>query len=185
MAHKLRPPAWWIWITAGTAVLVLVSCGIILWSFITPIPYILYFAIAAWTLVAFGATWFAFALVGWLKYRAIGWSAVAPFFVVLTLGLILTSTPSKLAFAMSRDTLTATATECPRTSTDRRIGWYTIKYIQPVEHGCLFVMDGGMGDWVGLAYFPDAVPTLTDPRKPGDIRYEKFDGMWFLFTQRL
>ncbi|MGV8873379.1 MAG: hypothetical protein ACOH2Q_12700 [Rhodococcus sp. (in: high G+C Gram-positive bacteria)] len=184
MAARARPPSWWIRSTAITAVLVLLVCGVILWTFLPPVVFFPLFALASWALLVLGAVWLVFTLIGWFKYRALRWSAVAPILVVLTAGLAFLSVPSRLAFAVSEGSLTAAAVECPKTFDDRRIGVYSVRYIQPVTNGCLFFIEGGLFDSIGLGYFPDVAPPLEEPRREGDIGYQEFDGDWYLFVQR-
>lgn len=58
--------------------------------------------------------------------------------------------PSKLAFSVSEKSSTATAVDCPKAAYDRRIGLYTVSRTQPVDDGCLFFMEGGLIDSIGL-----------------------------------
>lgn len=184
MADRRHPAPWWVWSTAITALLVFLVCGVILWTFLPPVVIFPFFAMAAWILLFLGAIWLALALVGWFGYRALRWSGVAPIFVVLTVGLVFLSVPSKFAFAVSEDALTATAVDCPKTFEGSRIGLYSVQYVQPVDNGCLFFIEGGLIDSIGLGYFPDVAPPLGKPRHDGDIGYQEFDGDWYLFVQR-
>ncbi|MBY4126955.1 hypothetical protein HQO83_00960 [Rhodococcus fascians] len=184
MAARTRPSSWWIWSTAITAVLVFLVCGVILWTFLPPVVFFPFFVFAGWVLLVLGAVWLTFASIGWFKYRALRWSAVAPILVALTAGLVVLSVPSKLAFAVSEGSLTHAASECPKSFEDRRIGVYNVRRVQPVTNGCLFFIEGGLFDSIGLGYFPDVAPSLREPRREGDIGYQKFEGDWYMFVQR-
>ena len=178
------PPPWWIWATRSTTVLVALVCGLVLWSFLPPVVYFVYFALAGWALMFLGALWLLFALIGWFKYRAARWTAVAPALVVVTAVLVVLSVPSKTAFAVSESSLTAAATDCESTPDDSWIGVYKVRRTQSTDSGCLFFLEGGLFDSIGLAYMPDGPPNLGEPTRDGDIGYEEFDGDWYQFIQR-
>jgi hypothetical protein len=184
MADRRPPAQWWIWSTATTAVFVLPVCGVVLWAFLPPVVFFPFLALAAWALLVLGAVWLILALIGWFRYRALRWSVVAPVLVVLTVGLVLLSVPPKFAFAVSEDALADVAVDCPKSWEGRRIGLYNVQYVRPVDNGCLFFIEGGLIDSIGLGYFPDVAPTLGEPRRDGDIGYHEFDGDWYLFVQR-
>ncbi|MDV8025237.1 hypothetical protein [Rhodococcus sp. IEGM 1330] len=184
MADRRHPAQWWIWLTAPTAVFVFFVCGVVLWAFLPPVVFFPFLALAAWALLVLGAVWLILALVGWFRYRALRWSVVAPVLVVLTVGLVLLSVPPKFAFAVSEDALTDVAVDCPKTWEDKRIGLYSVQYVRPVDNGCLFFIEGGLIDSIGLGYFPDVAPPLGEPEHDRDIGYQEFDGDWYLFVQR-
>lgn len=52
---KPAPSAWWTCITGVTAFLVAVACGIVLWSFVPPVVFFVYFVLAGWALLILGA----------------------------------------------------------------------------------------------------------------------------------
>ncbi|NGP09345.1 hypothetical protein G6038_28525 [Rhodococcus sp. 14C212] len=167
-----------------TAVLVALVCGVILGAFMPPVVFFPYVALASSVLVVLGAVWVGLGLIGWFRYRALRASAVAPVLVVLTVVLVALSVPSRVAFAVSRNALAAEARRCPQSWTDQRIGVYRIWQIRPVEGGCLFFIEGGLIDSIGLAYLPDGAPHLGDPRRDGEIGYRPYSGPWYRFVQR-
>ncbi len=87
---------------------------------------------------------------------------------------------------MSKNRLTAVARECPKTFDDRRIGGvYRVWQIRPVDGGCLFYIEGGLIDSIGLAHLPNGAPYLGEPpRHDGDIGYREYHGDWYRFVQR-
>ncbi len=177
-----RPARWWTWLTAITALLVTLVCGVILYSFIPPTVSFPIFALAAWVLLILGAFWLTFALIGWFKYRAFRWTLVAPVLVLVTIGLVALSVPSTFAFTVSKRALSTAADQCGETFEDQTIGLYRVWMTERVDGGCLFYMDGGLIDPVGLAHMPDGVPYLGDPRHEGDIGYQEFNGDWYRFV---
>jgi hypothetical protein len=184
MTDRANPAAWWTALTGFTALIVAIVCGVILWTFMPPVVAFPLFALAAWTLVVTGPIWLLLSLIGWFKYRALRWSAIAPGVVLVTLMLVALSAPSLVAFAISKDSLAAAARECPKSLTDRRIGAYKVWQIQPVDNGCLFFIEGGLIDSIGLAYLPNGAPYIGDPRRDGDIGYQEYHGDWYQFVQR-
>ena len=184
MSGRAHPATWWTVLSALTAVLVAVVCGVILWAFMPPVVFFPYFALASSVLVILGVVWAGLGLVGWFRYRAVRASAVAPVLVVLTVAAVALSVPSQVAFAVSKNALADAAQQCPQSWTDQRIGVYRIWQIRPVEDGCLFFIEGGLIDSIGLAYLPDGAPYLGDPRRDGEIGYRPYSGPWYRFVQR-
>lgn len=184
MSSKAHPATWWTALSALTAVFVVLVCGVILWAFMPPVVFFPYFALAASVLVILGAVWVGLGLVGWFRYRAVRASAVAPVLVMLTVVLVAMAVPSRVAFAVSKNALADAAHQCPQSWTDQRIGVYRIWQIRPVEGGCLFFIEGGLIDSIGLAYLPDGAPYLGDPRRDDDIGYRPYSGPWYRFVQR-
>lgn len=183
MTDRARPQ-WWLWLTGITAVLVALACGVVLWSFMPPVVDFVYFALAGWALLILGAVWLVATLIGWFKYRAWRWSAAAPVIVVATLGLVMLSVPSRVAFALSEGALTEAAAECQEATENRTIGVYRIESVRKMDGGCVFFIEGGLIDGIGLAYLPNGAPYLGDPRFDGDFGYKEYEGDWYRFVQR-
>jgi len=122
--------------------------------------------------------------VGWFKFRALRVTAIAPVLVFATAVSVLLSVPSTVAFAVSKGALAAAAAECAQSWDARRIGVYQVRRIQPVDDGCLFYIEGGLIDPIGLAYLPEGAPYLGKPRHDGDIGYKEYNGAWYRFVQR-
>lgn len=95
---------------------------------------------------------------------------VAPALVLVTCALVALSVPSRVAFTASKDSLAAEAQECSTSSTERRIGAYQVGRI------CLFFIEGGLINSIGLANLPAGTPYLGDPRRDGDIGYQELHG---------
>lgn len=184
MTVDAQPARWWTIASAVTAVLVGLVCCVIVWTFMPPVVYFPWFALASWVLLILGAVWLVIGLVGWFKFRARRATVVAPALVFATAVLVLLSVPSKVAFAVSKGSLAAESVECVQSGDDRRIGVYQVLRIQPVDGGCLFYIEGGLIDSIGLAYLPEGAPYLGAPRRDGDIGYEKYSGAWYRFVQR-
>ena len=184
MTDTARPAPWWTALTGVTAVLVTLTCGVILWSFIPPVVYFPIFALASAMLLGLGGIWLILGLIGWVKHRSWRPSALAPAAVLLTVASVMLSVPSQVAFTMSKKSLADAARECSESFADRRIGAYQVRRIQPVDNGCLFFIEGGLIDSIGLAYLPDGAPYLGEPRHDGDIGYEEYAGDWYRFVQR-
>lgn len=130
-----------------------------------------------------GGVWIVFTAIGWVKYRALRWSAVAPVLVVVTAALVMFSIPPTFAFAVSERSLSTAANHCTQSFADTTRGVYRVYQVQPVDGGCLFFIEGGLFQSIGLAYFPDRAPDLHEPRREGDIGYEEFDGDSYQFEQ--
>lgn len=182
MSEEVGPEAWWTVLVGITALLVAGACGVALWSAV-PLASYVYFALAMAVLAALGAVWLILSLIGWFKFRALRWSLIAPALVLLTCALVALSVPSRIAFMASKDSLAAEAQECSTSATDRRIGVYQVRRIESVEHGCLFFIEGGLINSIGLAYLPGGAPYLGVPRHDGDIGYQELDGDWYTFVQ--
>ena len=179
-----RPARWWTVLSGVTAVLVGLVCGVIVWTFVPPVVFFPWFALASWVLLILGAVWLVVGLVGWFKFRALRATAIAPALVLATAVLVVLSVPSTVAFAVSKRSLVAASTQCVQSMEDRRIGVYQVRRIQPVDGGCLFYIEGGLIDPIGLAYLPDGAPYLGKPRHDGDIGYEQYSGDWYRFVER-
>lgn len=178
-----RPASWWVWLSVITAVLVAATCGVVLWSFLPPVVYFPFFALAAWAMVILGAMWLVLTTIGWFKYRALRWSAAAPGVVVLTAALVVFSVPPTVAFAVSERSLDNAADHCTQSFESTTLGVYRVYMIQPVDGGCLFYIEGGLIQSIGFARFPDEAPDPRKARQDGEIEYETFDGDWYQFKQ--
>ncbi|MCJ0905942.1 hypothetical protein [Rhodococcus sp. ARC_M6] len=183
MTDDKRPASWWTALTWFTVLLVALACGVIVWSFMPPVVFFPIFALAASTLAIVGVAWLVLSLVGWIKYRALRLSTAAPVLVLITLALVMLSVPSRVAFAVSKDSLAAMAVDCQKSLDAQRIGVYRVVQIWPDNNGCRFQIEGGLLNSIGLAYLPDGAPYLGEPRREGDTGYEKFDGDWYLFVR--
>lgn len=164
--------------------LVVVACAVIISTFTPPVVLFPVYALASAVLLFLGALWLVLALIGWFKYHSLRWTAVAPAIVIATAALILLSVPSKGAFAVSKGALETVAQECTKSTDSRRIGVYAVRSVRPIDSGCLLFIVGGLIDSIGLAYLPDGAPYLGEPRRDGDIGYERYDGDWYRFVQR-
>ncbi|MFE4500035.1 hypothetical protein ACFRFQ_09220 [Rhodococcus sp. NPDC056743] len=182
MREDAGPADWWTVLVGITALLVAGACGVVLWSVVPLVSYA-YYALAIVVLAVLGAVWLILSVIGWFKFRAMRWSLIAPGLVLVTGALVMLSVPSRVAFMASQSSLVAEAQECSTSSTDRRIGAYQVRRIEPVGDGCLFYLEGGLINSIGLAYLPDGAPYLGDPRHDGDIGYQAFDGDWYTFVQ--
>ncbi|UJC81462.1 hypothetical protein D4768_00355 [Rhodococcus erythropolis] len=166
-----------------TAVLVALTCGVIVWSFMPPVVYFPFFALAASVLLGLGGVWLILSLIGWMKYKTLRLSTIAPVIVLVTGALVTLSVPSHVAFALSKDSLEAVAADCQKSLENRTIGVYRVLQVWPVGNGCRFHIEGGLIDSIGLAYLPDGAPYLGKPRRDGEIGYQEFDGDWYSFVQ--
>lgn len=174
---------WWNWASAVTTVLVALGCGLVLWAFTPPSPNGLFLGLAVVPLVVFAVLWSAFALIGWSKYRARGWSVVAPVLVLLTVGAVALSLPRTVAFAVSEDALTETVSQCRSASGGQRIGVYTVVAVRPLGTGCLVFVDSGLGDSIGFGYLPDGPPAPGRPQYDEAIDFFDWSGDWYRFEQ--
>jgi hypothetical protein len=184
MAVAAGPARWWTVLSVVTAILVGLVCCVIVWAFLPPVVFFPWFALAAWVLLILGAVWLVLGVVGWFKFRALRVTTIAPVVVLATAGLVMLSVPSTVAFAVSKGSLAAAAVPCVQSWDDRRIGMYQVRRIQPVDGGCLFYIEGGLIDSIGLAYLPEGAPYLGKPRHDGDIGYTPYRGDWYRFVQR-
>nr|WP_296769621.1 hypothetical protein [Rhodococcus sp. (in: high G+C Gram-positive bacteria)] len=184
MTDKTDASTWWKWSTGITAALVATACGVILWSFSPPVVFFPIYALAQAVLLFLGAVWLVFAMIGWFRYRGLRWTAIAPALVILTAALVLFSVPSRTAFLVSKSSLETVAADCADSQQDRRIGAYSVLQIRRMDKGCLFFIQGGLIDSIGLAYLPDSDPRIGKPRHDGDFGFEEFSGDWYRFVQR-
>lgn len=79
--------------------------------------------------------------------------------------------------------LSTAADHCVQSFEGTTLGVYRVYRTQPVEGGCLFFIEGGLLNSIGLAHFPDGAPYIGEPQHEGDIGYEEFDGDWYQFEQ--
>src|SRR3989304_5560219 len=93
------PASWWKVTAIVTAVLVTLTCGVIVWSFMPPVVYFPFFALAASVLLGLGGVWLILSLIGWMKYKTLRLSTIAPVIVLVTGALVTLSVPSHVAFA--------------------------------------------------------------------------------------
>ncbi|MET0317019.1 MAG: hypothetical protein ABW188_09390 [Rhodococcus fascians] len=127
MTDRPRGAPWWVGLTIVVAVLAALVCLLVLWAYVPPERNYLYFAIAQDAALAVAAMWLLLGLIGWVKYRRLRLTAIAPVFALVTAVLVALSLPSSFAFAVSEGALTATAEECPDVDTaERRVGLYRV-----------------------------------------------------------
>lgn len=181
----IRPSAWWVTLSAMTAALVALVCSIFLWAFVPPVMNQTYFFLAMWAATAVCLPWAILGIVGWMKYRTVRWTAVAPIMAVLTAGCIALSIPSNVAFAVSKSAITDAAERCPNVDEqEQRFGLYRVWHTVAVEGGCLLYIRGGGDDFgIGLAYLPDGPPQGTDFGHRRTIEYTERDGDWYEFAE--
>ncbi|MBS9372299.1 hypothetical protein [Rhodococcus sp. B50] len=184
MTFAVRPARWWTVLSGVTTVLVALVCCVIVWTFVPPVVLFPWFALASTVLLISGAVWLVLGLVGWFRFHTLRLTTIAPVMVLATTGLVMLSVPSTVAFAVSKGSLTAASAQCAQSWDDRWFGVYRVWRIQPVDGGCLFYIEGGLIDSIGLAYLPEGAPYLGKPRHDGDIGYEPYSGDWYRFVQR-
>lgn len=184
MAHVARPTRWWTALSVVTAFLVGLTCCVIVLTFVPPVVIFPWFALASTILLILGAVWLVLGLVGWFSFRALRTTTIAPALVLTTAVLVMLSVPSTVAFAVSKGSLAAASGQCEQSFDDRWMGMYRVWRVQPVDGGCLFYIEGGLIDSIGLAYLPDGAPYLGVPRHDGDIGYTQYSGDWYRFVER-
>jgi len=167
-----------------TVVLVGIVCCVIVWTFVPPVVVFPWFALASALLLGLGVVWSVLGLIGWFGFRSLRITTIAPAVVLVTAALVMLSVPSTVAFAVSKPSLVAASAQCVQSWNDHWIGVYRVWRVQPVDGGCLFYIEGGLIDSIGLAYLPDGAPHLGKPRRDGDIGYEHYNGDWYRFVQR-
>lgn len=91
--------------------------------------------------------------------------------------------PFEVGFRLSKPDLEATAADCIERQI-LRIGVYHVWRIEVVDAGCMFYTNGGLVDSVGIAYMPDGVPYLGQPRTDGDVGYFPIEGDWYRFLKQ-
>lgn len=180
-SQRSSAPRWWRLSTGpGLGLLVACACGVILWASLAPITEYAPALIAAWVLTVLGAVWLALATFGWLRFRTVRLSLVAPALVIATVALVATSAPFWLGFNLSRDELTHFMSPCPASGGDRHVGVYRVGGVAAVgATGCRITTQGGLLRRVGLAYLPDGVPPDSVRPDSGGIYFEHLTGDWF------
>lgn len=68
-----------------------VTCAVVLWAAMAPVTNLIYAAFAFWAFVVIGIAWLVFTVVGWLRYRTVRRSLIAPVLVVTTAALVVFS----------------------------------------------------------------------------------------------
>lgn len=183
-SERTTPATWWSWLTGGITVLAAAACGVVLWTFVPPTVFFPIFVLAAWVLFGLGIAWLVVALIGWFRFRAVRGSLAAPAVVVLTVGLVVFSVPSRVAFAVSENALTDLAATCEASFENRSVMVYRVQRTEPIGDGCLVYVEGGLIDSVGFAYLPGQDPYLGTPRRDGDIGYRPLHGDWYSFVEQ-
>jgi hypothetical protein len=184
LAQLKRPvPRWWqIWQGPVLGILAAVSCAVVLWAAVTPVAVLFYVLIAMWAFVAIGVAWLVFAVVGWLRYRTVRRSLIAPVLVVMTAVLVVFSVPFHVGFALSKSRLTELAATCEPSGADNRAGVYAIRRVIALsDSGCLFYTDGGFMDKVGVIYLPGG-PTDAFRAQFESIELRHVSGDWYRFS---
>nr|WP_308014739.1 MULTISPECIES: hypothetical protein [unclassified Rhodococcus (in: high G+C Gram-positive bacteria)] len=165
-------------------VLATVACVVILWAFIPPTVLFPIFALASTILIFLGLAWLVLAIIGWAKFRARKLPSISAVVVVSTVILVAFSVPPRAAFAVSQGALKDLATDCNRSFQTQQAGAYTVRYIQPIDGGCLLYVVGGLIDSVGFAYLPDRTPYLGEPRRDGERGYTELRSDWYTFVEQ-
>lgn len=178
-----RLPAWWYWLVLAVTAAAAVACLVILWACIPPTVMYAPFVLTLSGLALLGLAWLVLAIVGWVKFRAWKLSTIAAVVVVLTGLLVMASVPSRAAFAVSQEMLGDLATECTRSLEHRRVGAYALRYVEPIDGGCLIHVEGGFLDSVGFAHLPDRKPDTGDLRRDDGIEYTELRGDWYTFVE--
>ncbi|WP_120802606.1 hypothetical protein [Williamsia muralis] len=179
-----RPvPRWWrIWQGPVLGILAAVTCAVVLWAAVTPVAILFYVLIAMWAFVAIGIAWLVFAVVGWLRYRTVRRSLIAPVLVVTTAVLVVFSVPFHVGFALSKNRLTELAATCQSSGADNRAGVYAIRRVIALsDSGCMFYTDGGFMDKVGVVYLPGG-PTDAFRARFESIELSHVSGDWYRFS---
>jgi hypothetical protein len=149
---------------------------------VTPVAILFYLVIAFWAFAVIGIAWLVFAVVGWLRYRTVRRSLIAPVLVVTTAVLVVFSVPFQVGFALSKNRLTELAATCQPSGADNRAGVYAIRQVVAIsDSGCLFYTDGGFLDEVGVVYVPggdtDAIRAQFE-----SIELSHVSGDWYRFS---
>lgn len=179
-----RPvPRWWrVWQGPVLGILAGGMCAVVLWAAVTPVTNFIYAALAFCACVVVGVVWLIFAVVGWLRYRTVRRSLIAPAIVVTTAMLIIFSVPFQVGFALSEGRLTELAATCKPSGADSQAGVYSIRRVVAIgDSGCLFYTDGGFLDDVGVVYLPSGP---TDEIRAGfeSIEFSHVSGDWYRFS---
>jgi uncharacterized membrane protein len=157
-------------------------CAVILWAAVTPVTTFVYAAFAFCAGVVIGIVWLVLAVVGWLRYRTVHRSLVAPVIVVTTAVLVVFSVPFQVGFALSEDRLKELAATCRPSGEGSQAGAYTIRRVVAIgDSGCLLYTDGGFLDDVGVVYLPGG-PTDEVRARFESIDFRHVSGDWYRFS---
>ena len=163
-------------------ILAAVTCAVVLWAAVTPVSTLFYAVVALWAFVVIGIAWLVFAVVGWLRYRTVRRSLIAPVLVVMTAVLVVFSVPFHVGFALSKKRLTELAATCQPSGAGNRAGVYAIRQVVAIsDSGCLFYTDGGFMDKVGVVYLPGG-PTGAFRAQFESIELSHVSGDWYRFS---
>lgn len=147
-----------------------------------PVTTLFYGVLAFWAFVVIGIAWLIIAVVGWLRYRTVRRSLIAPVLVVMTAVLVVFSVPFHVGFAVSKNRLTDLAATCQPAVADNRAGVYAIRQVVAIsDSGCLFYTDGGFMDEVGVVYLPGG-PTDAFRAQFESIELSHVSGDWYRFS---
>ncbi|MDV7133060.1 hypothetical protein [Williamsia muralis] len=184
LAQLKRPvPRWWrIWQGPVLGILAAVTCAVVLWAAMAPVTTLIYVVFAFWAFAVIGIAWLVFAVVGWLLYRTVRRSLIAPVLVVMTAVLVVFSVPFHVGFVLSKNRLTELAATCQPSGADNRAGVYAIRQVVAIsDSGCLFYTDGGFMDKVGVVYLPGG-PTDAFRAQFESIELSHVSGDWYRFS---
>ncbi|MGM7643619.1 hypothetical protein ACSVDM_01855 [Nocardia sp. JW2] len=171
-------PTWWTVVMCCIAVATALSCGALLWQNTVdgPIERLL---VAFVVLGAVGVLWLSFGIVGLVAFRGTWLTVVAPLIVVLTAVLGGTGTAQRFGWSLSKPDFERAAQTCEPSTTDQRIGLFTVTEVHQEDGGCLFRTPGGFIGSVGYAYLPGGAP---EPTGEYDETYRPYDGVWYRFS---
>jgi hypothetical protein len=180
---KRAVPRWWrVWQGPVLGILAGVMCAVVMWAAVTPVTTFVCAAFAFCAGVVIGIVWLVFAVVGWLRYRTVRRSLVAPVIVVTTAVLVVFSIPFEVGFALSENRLTDLAATCRPSREGSQAGVYTIRRVVAIgDSGCLFYTDGGFLDDVGVAYLPGG-PTGEVRARFESIELRHISDDWYRFS---
>lgn len=187
-----RPASLWWRLTVGLVIplLAAAACLVVLWSLVPPVVFYPLYVLAWGALIIVGVVWLVAVVFGSIRYGWRGVTLVAPVIVLVTVGLAAAELPGRFGWWVSKDDLQRAAVACadPADAADvrsQRIGVYRVHSVQRVgDRGCRFTVEGGLVDFVGVAYLPGERPYLGEPRRDGDIGYRHIEGDWYAFVQR-
>lgn len=175
-----QAPRWWR-ITGRTLIAAAALWSLtLLWVDVTKyglVGYVLLF----YALIALATTWLIWLLIGRLRYHTWHLFFVAPLLAAAASALVATGLSADAGWWLSRSALERAATDCAPTTTDHRLGVYTVTTVEQSDGGCLFTIPGmGFLDAAGFAYMPAGNPPAG--RGDGDEFYTHLDGPWYTFT---
>ncbi|MFZ2529216.1 MAG: hypothetical protein WAX14_16425 [Rhodococcus sp. (in: high G+C Gram-positive bacteria)] len=157
------------------------ACATTLTLATTPAPDFAAALIAGVALIVVGIAWVVLAGIQTFRYHWDRRILVAPLVVTVTALVLTSGIPRTVGWAMTAGSLRAHAERCTDSDQPRQIGVYSVAQTRALPAGCVFLLDGGFLNTIGVAHLPDGPTSLGEDDVRGATAWTAIDNGWYRF----